>query len=484
MSDWEPTRLPPSNNSWETNDILQILLQENPARIHPDDLLALQESLNPDPVATSLVAQQEEMGGLENAPTTIGLNGQTFSNYTPAGGSLLGSSKALDLQQGLIDFVRYFLPGAEFDPDSGSQTFQLGEFLLGLFARLLTFPGGAMLAHSILTSIHCQVPEVGDSLNLHSNLSIFETLDSRAGKLIRKLLGGIEPVPIATPHSLQRIENWIHTTAGNYRALEDSGVFEEPDFLSRLFREASDQMGESHFPGQKAGWTGVVFYALGFIYEHVEPEIAEHLFESGDLFFNLSEIFNLSRELRSLNNISSFDDLFRVIDNAPLGPLGIGLTSIDGVMGLFDYVDSTVALWDDPSLNPYIAGDEVWPRRISVMFTGIEGILSAGLAVITLASGGAVLAVMPILMLAIGICGLLAIILDNWDWFIAGLSAWKDNWSMLTQVIIPYRTYQAWQWFDDNLGRPVRENFLQPIGNWAHQTWNGLTNWAHSLAGD
>jgi hypothetical protein len=55
---------------------------------------------------------------------------------------------------------------------------------------------------------------------------------------------------------------------------------------------------------------------------------------------------------------------------------------------------------------------------------------------------------------------------------------------MVTQIILPFRIYQAWQWFDDNLGRPVRENILQPIGRWANTTVSGLSSLLQGIRGD
>lgn len=482
MTDWQPTSFTPSNGDWDKIIRLQLILQDD--SVFYGRLNERSQSGDAAQLAMAGAAVNPGWGGLLGGASSIGLQSQIMSHADPYGQPLTNAGSAIDVQQGMVDFVRYFFPGGNFDPGSASEAFHLGQFLLDLFTRILTFPGGAVLAYSILTSLHRQVPALGAYLNQESDLSLFEALDSRLGKLIRKLLGGIDAVPIPTPSVLQGVEHWIHSVAVNYRALEASGVFDEPDLLSRLFRRVSDQMNESVYPGQKAGWTGVVFYTLGLVFEEVDAVIAERLYETGDLFFKLSETFNLWGELRHLQHIGSVDDLFRVINEVPLTPLDVVLTSVDGIIGLFDYFDSVAALWADPSLNPYLAGDEVWPRRISVMFEGIEGIISAGSAVITIASGGAVLSITPILVVAMTICGLIILILNNWDWLSNGLQAWRDSWNMLTHIIIPYRLHQSWQWFDDNLGRPVREHIIQPIRQWANQAWNGLSGLVQSLAGD
>jgi hypothetical protein len=483
VSDWEPRSLTPTNGDWESVDNLQVILQENPASISEAELEALRHHHNPEPVSTTHIALREGLGGFQSAPTAISLGGLSLATDGSMDVGLISSGKALDIQQGVVDFVRYFLPGGEFDPQSASPAFQLGEFLLDLFARFLTFPGGAILAYSVLTSLGREVPELGAYLNQQSDLSIFEAIDNHLGKLIRKLLGGFDAVSIATPSTLQRVEQWIHSVADNYRDLETSGIFDEPDFLGRLFQHASDHMDQSLYPGQKAGWVGVVFYAIGLVFEEIDPEIAKRLFESGDLFFHLSDMFNIGQDLRYLQNIGSTDDLFRILDDVPLGPLDTLLTVVDGAEGVFDYGQAISDLYD-PSLNPYVVGDQVWPERISVMLSGIDGILSTGSAVVTLAGAEAIAAFAAPLAVAMIICFLIRWILDNRDWILGGMHAWGDSWEMLTRIVIPYRLSQGWQWFDDNLGRPLRENVLQPIGQWANNTWNGVTGLVQSLEGD
>jgi hypothetical protein len=188
-------------------------------------------------------------------------------------------------------------------------------------------------------------------------------------------LEGFDQVAIISPEWLLCIEAWINSVNADYRSLEALGVFEEPDFLDRLFRRASDQMDASLFPGEKAGWAGVVFYLLGLVMQDDQPEIAQQLYESGDLFFELSTLFNL--------------DTIGVVDDIPLGSLDRFLAVVDGVDGIFDYGHAFSDLLD-PSLDPNLSGHGVWPQRISIMLSGIEGILSTGSAIVTLSGAQAV----------------------------------------------------------------------------------------------
>ena len=326
-----------------------------------------------------------------------------------------------------------------------------------------------MLAYSVLTSLGREVPELGASLNQDSDLSIFEAVDSRLGKLVRKLLEGFDQEAIISPEWLQSVEAWINSVNANYRSLEALGVFEEPDFLDRLFRRASDQVDASPFPGEKAGWAGVVFYLLGLVMQDDQPEIAQQLYESGDLFFELSTLFNL--------------DTIGVVDDIPLGPLDRFLAVVDGVDGIIDYGHAFSDLLD-PSLDPNLSGNGVWPQRISIMLSGIEGILSTGSASVTLSGAQAVAVFATPLAVGVIICALISWVIDNWDWISVGLQAWRRSWNMVTQVILPFRTYQAWQWFDNNLGRPLRENILQPIGRWANTTVSGLSGLLQGIRGE
>jgi hypothetical protein len=467
MSDWEPRSLTPTNGDWDDTHRLQFILRSD---IEPWETLAA--GLEPDdtgpPALTISAVLQDRWGGILAAPSFIRSKDLTLPSSALTFTGMSTAASGLEIQPGLVDFVRRFLPGGEFDPQSASAAFHLGEFLLELFTKLLTFPGGAMLAYSVLTSLGREVPELGATLNQESDLSIFEAIDSRLGKLVRKLLEGFDQVAIISPEWLQRFEVWVNSVNANYQNLEVLGVFEEPDFLSRLFGRASDQMDVSLFPGEKAGWAGVVFYVLGLIMQDIQPDIAQQLFESGDLFFDLSALLNL--------------DLIGDIE-VPLGPLDRFLAVVDGVEGLNDYGQAIYELLD-PSLDPYLSGDGVWPQRISVMLSGIEGILTTGSAVVTLSGAQAVAAFATPLAAGIIICALISWVIVNWDWISVGLQAWRRSWNMLTQIILPYRTYQAWQWLDANLGRPVRENILQPIGRWTNNTLSGLSGLFQSLTGD
>lgn len=483
MSDWEPRRLPPSNNQWETNDVLQIMLRENPARIHPDDLRNLQQALQSGAFETTHTPHQDELRGFQNAPSTIALGGEPSADFTPAEGGLLGSSNAPDLQQGVVDFVRHFLPGSEFDPDSASPAFDLGMLLLDLMAKILAFPGGAMLVHSIMTSLGREVPELGATLNQQSDLELFEELDRRLGGLFLALLDMFSTAPRISPTATQQVVYWIHAVADSYRALEASGAFDRPDFLSFLFQYASDHMRDPLFPGQIPGLTGLVFYFLSLIYAGENPEISIRLSEGAESLLTAYETVDLASELELLRNVNAFDDIFRLLEELPTAQIDALLTIKDGVEGGIDYVESFSGLLD-PALNPHLAGNQVWPRRLELMFTGIKGILNTGISIISLAGSEALLAFGAPLAAGVFICVVLIWVIDNWDWISAGLMAWEDNWNMLTQVILPYRFYRGWRWFDDNIGRPLRENVIEPIGSWVENTWNAIAGWAHNLAGD
>lgn len=492
MSDWEPRSLTPTNRDWEYVDNLQVILQENPARISSEELVKLQQALHPEPMGSTHAAVGNGPGGFQDAPSTIGFDSRFFSYTALNGKGLMYNGSALDLQQGLVDYVRYFLPGSEFNPRSASETFDLGEFLLELFNRLLSFPGGALLAHSVLTTLGREVPELAQNLYDLSDMSVFEMANSRLGRLFRKLVRGFAQRPIATPTWLQGVENFIHATAADYRAMEALDAFSEPDFLSRLFQWASNHLDESLFPGQKAGVTGVLLYVAAMVVGFENPEAADLLFAGGDMSFNLSTIANLGNRLKYLRIVDTAGDLLfltddagnaiRLIDDLAPGVVGRSMIYVDGVLGGARYIDAFVDLITDPALNPNISGELAWRARIGTMFTGISGAFSFGALLMTIIAGGA--ALVPLMVILATICSIAAILILHWEQFAVGLESLKDSWDMLTQIVIPYRLYQEWRWFDDNIGRPVRENILQPIGQWASSAWNGVTVFVQSLSGE
>jgi hypothetical protein len=334
-----------------------------------------------------------------------------------------------------------------------------------------------------MTALGREVPNLGPRLSQQNDLSQFEDIDQRLEICLKDLLLRFTRIPYAPLRQLQEMRGWIDTIAEWYRSLEDSGLLDQPDFLSHLFQYISNLVNGTLYPRQIPALTGLVFYFLSGLYAQENPERSQQLFEAGEILIDGYETLDLAGELELLRQIDTFDDFFRTLDDIPLEPLNRLLTIKDGVEGGIQWGEAVSDLLD-PALNPNNVGNQIWPRRLEVMFTGIEGILKTGFSIVSLAGPEVILAFAGPFAAGIFLCALLIWVTQNWDWISAGLRAWRDNWNMLTQVILPYRGYQAWQWFDNTIGRTVRDNILQPIGRWAENTWNSLMGRAQSLAGE
>jgi hypothetical protein len=144
---------------------------------------------------------------------------------------------------------------------------------------------------------------------------------------------------------------------------------------------------------------------------------------------------------------------------------------LGGVAGGLQYGSSVVALAGDPLLDPRLSGSGVWNERIGVMLEGAGGAMMAGGAVLIFIPGGQPFAA-ALLPAGAAVWGV-GTLVRKWDNIWSGLQAWRGAWDMGTNVIAPYYTSRAWEWYDRTVNQPISD---------AVATWKGISDNAVQIA--